>query len=357
LRLKNYAWKILPNKIFTFIQAISRKTNISLTKPSIINLDITDRCQLRCLTCTKWKTPSNVQSFELRTNAWKYILLALKKWLGEFCFIFSGGEPFLRKDILEICSFASKNNIHSKVITNGCGFHNLARKITQAGIESVIVSLNGIKPQTHDTTRGLPGAFTKTERFINELNKFRKIFTKKELELTINTILLPNNYKESLELVKWVQEKGIDGIHFQPMDPLGAFHSYPIHGISLSSLEGAGGKWYKQNLEETTNQNLKITIGELIKMKKEGYRILNSIEALRKIETYYNEPFSIKNRCPLGHSSFNIDPYGYVRFCFDMNSIGNIMDIHPKSIFNNRKAKEIRKQIKECNKKCHWVLY
>jgi MoaA/NifB/PqqE/SkfB family radical SAM enzyme len=353
LRVVNYAKYVVSQ---TIPRTISKVTNVALFKPSIFTFDITDRCQLRCLTCSKWKTPQEIQANELTTKEWKDALLAMKRWIGEFSFFFSGGEPFLRKDILEICSFAEQQNIHPKVVTNGYGFHGLAQKIVESRLESVTVSLNGATPQTHDATRGVEGAFAKSLKFIDELNSFRKIRKERTTKLFVNTILFPANYNEVVELAKWVQEKGLDGIHFQPMDPPGCFHSYPIQESDLSSLEGAGGDWYRQNLEETTNTSLSFAVDRLIEMKNEGYKIENTVEDLKRIVVYYNEPMSVRNRCPLGLNSFNIDPYGYVRFCFDMKPIGNIKDDLPQNLFNNRKALKIRRKIKNCDKTCHWAV-
>ena len=83
----------------------------TLEKPQQITFDVTDRCQLRCVTCSKWKTvSSDVIDKELTTEEWKKVLEDLKNWLGEgFWFCFSGGEPFLRPDIFEIAKSRNEN--------------------------------------------------------------------------------------------------------------------------------------------------------------------------------------------------------------------------------------------------------
>lgn len=346
----------LSTHVFKLVQKVSNVINIPIIKPSLITFDVTDRCQLRCLTCSKWKTPSEAQSRELETGDWRKILIDMKSWLGEFSFTFSGGEPLLRQDLLELCSFAKKQNIRPGVITNGYGFQSLARKIAKSGLEFVAVSLNGIKPETHDITRGVRGASLKTKQFINELNSARKTCKEIPLKLTINTILMPINYKEAAELVNWVQDIKIDGVHFQPMDPLGYFVSYQNHDTESPSRKGAGGKWYLQNLQETTNRDLKVTINQLIKMKKQGYPIVNTVDDLKRIETYYNNPLSVWNRCPLRTSSFNIDPYGYVRFCFNLDPIGNIQDVPPQQLFASKEARKVRQQMKQCRRPCHFAV-
>ena len=46
-----------------------------LAKPQQITFDVTDRCQMQCVTCSKWKTiASDVLSKEMTTEEWKQVL-------------------------------------------------------------------------------------------------------------------------------------------------------------------------------------------------------------------------------------------------------------------------------------------
>src|SRR5690606_41206113 len=55
---------------------------------------------------------------ELTAEEWKGVLAKLKRWLGPFNLTFTGGEPFLRKDILDIFRFAADNGIMTTVVSN-----------------------------------------------------------------------------------------------------------------------------------------------------------------------------------------------------------------------------------------------
>ena len=94
--------------------------NNTLEKPQQITFDITDRCQMQCVTCSKWKTVSaDVMQKELTTEEWKKVLSDLRNWLGEgFWFCFSGGEPFLRQDIFELADYAHSLGIKVASMTN-----------------------------------------------------------------------------------------------------------------------------------------------------------------------------------------------------------------------------------------------
>ena len=76
--------------------------------PRYFAFAITDRCQSHCATCNGWQSPSEYKYEELSTNDWKFILYSLQQWLGKFDFIFTGGEPFLREDLLEIANYAAE---------------------------------------------------------------------------------------------------------------------------------------------------------------------------------------------------------------------------------------------------------
>ncbi len=356
MRFLRKARGLASDGIIKNVRSLSLRTSVSLGKPVNFTFDMTDRCQLRCLTCSKWKTPVELNQKEMETQEWKYVILLMKKWLGDFSFIFAGGEPFLRKDIMEISSFAKQIGVRPSVISNGCGFNSLAKNIVKSGLESVEVSLNGINPMTHDITRGVEGAYEKTLFFIKELNKQRKSMPERKLRLSINSILMPFNCEEAVRLVMWVRNEGIDGINFQPLDPPGSFHPYPVSGTGFTHPKGADGPWYRKNLAAGASEKMGPIIDQLINLKEKGFPIRTSIEALRRMEGYYKNPQALRRTCEIGISSFNIDPYGNVRFCFDMEPIGNILAVPPWKIYNSRKAVETRRKIRECKRTCHWAI-
>jgi MoaA/NifB/PqqE/SkfB family radical SAM enzyme len=75
-------------------------------------------------------------------------------WLG-----FTGGEPLLNRDIVDITAHASPD-MAVKLFTTGVGLTpGLARDLAAAGLFSVAVSLDHWEPERHDASRRYPGAF------------------------------------------------------------------------------------------------------------------------------------------------------------------------------------------------------
>jgi radical SAM protein with 4Fe4S-binding SPASM domain len=80
--------------------------------------------------------------------------------------LFSGGEPLMRPDVLELIAAAKAAGLRAVLSTNGTLINEeLAGKLSAAGLSYVGVSLDGLET-VHDAFRGVPGAFRCTMRGI-----------------------------------------------------------------------------------------------------------------------------------------------------------------------------------------------
>ena len=72
----------------------------------------------------------------------------------------SGGEPLYRQDIFQLAEYATSRGLRVALATNGTLVtKDIAEKIKNSGIKRVSISLDGADATTHDTFRGIPGAF------------------------------------------------------------------------------------------------------------------------------------------------------------------------------------------------------
>lgn len=87
--------------------------------PKVAVLEITYRCNHRCLFCyCPWEHEKELLGAECPTGEWKQILTALSA-CGVHRVTFSGGEPLLRADFMELLPFAVEEGMAVGVITNG----------------------------------------------------------------------------------------------------------------------------------------------------------------------------------------------------------------------------------------------
>lgn len=303
-------------------------------KPTSINIDITSRCNCRCMQCDIWK--KDVDS-ELTTEQYKEIFSKLRKWMGKFNLTIGGGEPFMRKDLVELIAFASKNGILTNVLTNGILINEkIVSHLEQSGLNRIAISLDGFTPETNDLTRGIKGAFEKTLKAVDLLSGM-----KSGPLVTVSTIIMKTNLNDLVEMAKWADIKEINGILFQPLNA--NFAAEYKHD------------WYNTNELWIDNYNdVCRVLDELIEMKRRGTRIINSIKQLEDMKAYFKNPNAPteKRKCKVGMQNFCITPNGDVQLCYQMNAIGNVVRDTPINVWNSEKAKQLRKIIKFCKRPC-----
>lgn len=321
--------------------------------PKSFVFDITDRCQMKCVTCSKWKTPASVKDKELSTEEWKNVILKLKNWVGRYAFILSGGEPFLRQDIFEIINYAGSLDLPVTVITNAFSLENLVDKIIESPISSLTVSLNSLIPDKHDQTRGREGSLRKAIDFLKEINKQRRL-RNKNIKLNLSTIIMPDNLDEIISLVDFVKNEGLDAIFVQLLEDPSSFHPYyetgPISAEdSLSSQEMLSDS-------DFVRQKTLILLNELIKLKKEGMPIRNSFNQLESMKIFINNPEDVLNiKCMVGYNNIFVDPYGNIRVCGNYGPIGTHEQEDFSLLWNNDKVNLQRKHIENCGMYCRLI--
>jgi radical SAM protein with 4Fe4S-binding SPASM domain len=131
--------------------------------------EITNMCNMQCRHCYKRDFGEKDLTFEQI----KTIILKISEF-GIRHLVFTGGEPFLRKDLFKIIDFAAQNNIEDIVLNTNGSLLNKSGVITEVNghldlITCLPVSFDGARSETHDFIRG-NGQFTKLIKTLeNEL--------------------------------------------------------------------------------------------------------------------------------------------------------------------------------------------
>jgi len=314
---------------------ISRPVN--KTKPSQVHMRLTLRCNLSCRHCDIWKTKDNKP--ELNTQEWKTIISKIYDWLGPFKLELAGGEIFLRADIVDIIQYASEKGVTSNITTNAMAVDkDLARKIIEAGLRAVTISLDGYQSQTHNYIRNNQNAY----KIVMENANYFSLHKEKKWPFDINlaTVITDRNLDELENLAKLTKNGIFSSITFQSLD--NNFHA-PYHPLWFKNNEF----WPKDSVRTNKAMNT------LISLKCKGYAINNSFEQLRAMKEYFNNPLKAGfSTCSTGDKNFIVNEKGQVLLCWNMPPVANLLDEAPENIWNDELSKKRRQEITKCKRTC-----
>ncbi len=138
--------------------------------PYIAHFDLTYRCHQRCLHCylpADWRQGKGAGP-ELETGRVKRILEQLAA-AGTFFLTFSGGEIFLRPDLLEILEHARRLNFCITLMSSGTwGLNRVELELlSDLGIGGLIMTLFSLDADTHDRITGMTGSWKLLQQTIN----------------------------------------------------------------------------------------------------------------------------------------------------------------------------------------------
>jgi AdoMet-dependent heme synthase len=148
-------------------------------RPYVISWNLTYRCNLACEHCyldaggsPQVGTENFSDRSELGTEECFRVIDDIAAFAPECLTILTGGEPLLRRDILEIVRRAAERELWVVVGTNGVRItENVARRLAQAGARGLSLSLDALDPDRHDRFRRVRGAWQNTVEGAEILNR------------------------------------------------------------------------------------------------------------------------------------------------------------------------------------------
>ncbi len=174
--------------------------------PRLIAWEVTRSCMLNCLHCraaARYGRDPN----ELSTDECFRFLDDVKSF-SDPIIILTGGEPMLREDIFDLAEYGTKK-LSLRMVMAPCGMlitEESARRLKDAGIKRISLSLDGAIAETHDTFRGVRGSYANV---LQAMGYARKV----GLEFQVNTTVTKHNLKELPEILQLAREKGAVAFH------------------------------------------------------------------------------------------------------------------------------------------------
>jgi radical SAM protein with 4Fe4S-binding SPASM domain len=142
----------------------------SFDRPYVISWNLTYRCNLACEHCyldagskPKVESESFADRSELSTEQCYAVIDEVASFAPDCLLILTGGEPLLRRDILEIVRYAAAKELWVVVGTNGVKITtNLAGILRSEGVRGLSLSLDALEESRHDAFRRVRGAWRNT---------------------------------------------------------------------------------------------------------------------------------------------------------------------------------------------------
>ena len=207
--------------------------------PLVISWNLTRKCNLKCSHCYINATTQQLKN-ELNTEESKNLIDQICE-VSRPLLILSGGEPLLRPDVYELVRYGASKGLKMGLGSNGSLIDAAAAKrLKDAGIETVSISLDSHIPEQHDEFRGVSGSWDKAVGAIKALQE-------KGVLVQVNTTVTQQNYNQIDDIMSLAENIGVENFHLFFLVPTG-------RGVKIADISPA----------EYENM-IKITFGKVAK--------------------------------------------------------------------------------------------
>jgi MoaA/NifB/PqqE/SkfB family radical SAM enzyme len=310
------------------------KTNFS--KPHMVLIEPTLRCPMACKFCDLPTDPTYPKSTELPITRWQEILAELRDFSPLIRSVYiSGGEPFLRRDLIDLIEHAHRMGMGTRTLTIGqfCD-RRLLDRLLASPMEVLKFSLHSSRAEIHNRLVGRE-IFDKTIGAIRYLkaNNYRG-------KLGILCTVFSDNVGHLGDVARLGSDLGLDYMLFRPLFGQTIAHRDPDRLRSVYAKPRA-------DLAVEDLELLRRSIEELRELRNQGLPIANSDKALDAITGRAEGTFEGVRGCHLMYESMYIKPNGDIDACGHMalGTMGNVASASVSSVLGSQAAYDVRHSV------------
>lgn len=305
--------------------------------------EVTQKCNLNCIHCRADAHPDKEDEKIIEGQDAFRLIDEIKK-LGAPTLALTGGEPLLRKDLIKIIKYATKQEIPVRIQSNGLLLTDeLADQLKEAGVFSFGIGLDGSSEEINDKIRNRKGAFKKAIEVIGLLKS-------KDIKVHVEYTITKINYGDLSNTLDLLESLGVDT--FLARAAIFSGRATAENEIfQISNIE------YKKFLEQISLEKPKRKI--ILNSQDPLYHLADKkvVELLKR----YGDITSGKvvSGCTVGLNMIHIHANGDVGVCTFLPDliIGNVFDKNLSDIWNKRRNVEeidrlIKREYKGACKNC-----
>lgn len=178
---------------------------------------------------------------------------------------FTGGEPTIRPDLIELIRYAKSLGFKSlSMITNGIRLAqpDYTKACVEAGIDDFLLSIHGDEAGVHDQVTEIPGSFDKAVRAAKNLGTY-------PVKIRVNCVISGYNYERPVETLAFFHSLGIQTANFILFNPIveADWRSNPELNVAYSDAA----PYLKKAIDRHKDKIQKITIRYIPLCLMQGY--------------------------------------------------------------------------------------
>jgi MoaA/NifB/PqqE/SkfB family radical SAM enzyme len=298
--------------------ARSLKHRVAYVPPHRVQIEITNRCNLRCLMCDRWQW--GLEDRKTNTDMDTQTLLVLIRDLagmGVKEILLTGGEPLLHRSIRDLATEISRLGMIVSLFTNGTRINrDIAETLGKANAK-VFVSIDGAR-DTHDMIRGVKGTYDIVFAGIRQLALSRNDIRGKG-EINVNYVVQKSNVMDVGPVYSEATRAGVDKVIYDI-----------VHGRPEVVPDREDAETLRRNFsllsESEAGRGKRFIIGDMLGAFLDGQIPIHDIqEGLPAKSLFLREPVP----CVVAYRSSFIDSFGRVFpccFCYFDNSPFHLLE-------------------------------
>jgi len=285
--------------------------------PYMINFLVTNKCNLSCEICS-YKKLKETNHNEL---TFKEISKFIEKISDRnYVFFISGGEPFIREDIMMIIEKIKKIGFRLGICTNGTLLNkDKIDALIQLGIEVIVFSLHGPKKIHNEITQD-EESFELLVKTIKYICTYRKRPT-----VIINCAISQYNIDYLEEIINISKRLNVDALRFEHLAFLTTEEEKAQENIINQYFDNKSNFKINDYILDDIRQDFAEKIKKIMNKKFKFPVLFKPYLDLEELDFWYSKEFGIERKCLFIYHSIFIKPDGIVVPCeFLLYELGNI---------------------------------